>query len=717
MSNSENGTVASGAAPDAQIPEFDPNDTLNRSRELLDAVLGYAARNIPVFPLHWWTGVGCSCGRSDCTSPGKHPLTANGFKDATTDVAMIRDWWSRWPKANIGMPTGAISGIDIPDIDLAGLDAFEKVLDEHGDITAPVVQTGSGGYHVYLRHADGVSNSAGKIAPGIDVRGDGGYVVLPPSIHESGYTYKWIVPLNGHLPEWPSGLLMIAKAPKAATGEPLADTIPMGERNSTLTSFGGSWRHRGAPEAWIRAGLLAINAVACDPPLDDAEVERIARSVSRYEPRIRRSIAVPAFPLDTLPADVRSYVEAVANSINCPPEFVAVPLLTFAGAVIGNTRRIQIKPGWEEFPVLWTAVVARPGSAKSPALAKARLPLTLLQRDAKRKHETEVEKKERDGAHDVTPLEHFFTTDATPEALSKMLGGSAGVAVVHDEMAALVKGFNRYKSGGGDERQRYLSLWASQDWKVDRASQKSRSVHIEEPVVCIAGGIQPAKLAELVTDVEQSDGFTERLLFSYPMAQPGLFTKQGVESDQIAAITRVFETLRWKSTGKFADIAGSQAIRLDEEAEAIFIERNDGWTQAAFVGEGLSVGMLSKAPSHLARIALILHSLAGTPSLEVSGETMRNATRIMDYFLAHADRVLGEIDPYRIADRVLRTIKNADGWIAKTDIVRAMSNKVAGKKLDGILNELLSRGLIEHRANADTGGRSQDEYRAAEEPR
>lgn len=162
----------------------------------LDAALAYAALGWPVFPVHAWVDGKCTCGK-ECEKPAKHPQTRNGFKDATTDERRIRAWWSRRPSANVGVSTGAASGLAVLDIDPdhGGDESLAALLAEHGDLPETLVaRTGGGGRHLYFRHpGEGkrVRNSTGDLAPGLDVRGDGGYVVAPPSIHASGGSYEW----------------------------------------------------------------------------------------------------------------------------------------------------------------------------------------------------------------------------------------------------------------------------------------------------------------------------------------------------------------------------------------------------------------------------------------------------------------------------------------------------------------------------------------------
>ncbi len=130
---------------------------------------------------------------------GKLPRTEHGFKDASTDLAIIRSWWSKWPKANVGIATGACSGL--------------IVVDQDGDATPPmglpetITAKTARGRHLYFRYPGAIGNRTRINGLPIDLRGDGGYVVAPPSVHESGILYKWINdPVDFPLAEVPASL-------------------------------------------------------------------------------------------------------------------------------------------------------------------------------------------------------------------------------------------------------------------------------------------------------------------------------------------------------------------------------------------------------------------------------------------------------------------------------------------------------------------------------
>jgi Bifunctional DNA primase/polymerase, N-terminal/AAA domain/Primase C terminal 1 (PriCT-1) len=256
------------------------------SNRKLRAALRAAKRGWLVFPVHGVCGGICSCSDPYCESPGKHPRTANGFKDATRDAAQIRDLWTRWPDSNVGLVTGAKSGFVVLDVDSrhGGDESLEELELEHGPLpNGPCVRTG-GGQHRLFAHPGFAVKSKISLRRGLDFKGEGAYVVGVSSNHVSGNSYLWAhgrKPTDVPLPTMPAWLLELVSERRTKPNRS-EERIPEGARNTTLTSFGGAMRGRGLSEQAIAAALLQENTLRCDPPLPDAEVESIARSIGRY---------------------------------------------------------------------------------------------------------------------------------------------------------------------------------------------------------------------------------------------------------------------------------------------------------------------------------------------------------------------------------------------------------------------------------------------------
>jgi len=274
--------------------------------DLKAAALRYAAMGIPVFPLHWATPDGCSCGKNPgarfhneiCRSIGKHPRTRHGFKDASTDRTRIAEWWRKWPKANIGVPTGAASGWLVLDIDPrnGGDASLEKLLVKHGQFTDTAQQvTGGGGRHIVFKDP-GVA-VVDVLASGIDVKGGGGYIVVAPSLHNSGNRYWWndaagagppLKPIAA--PAWLLERITKASAsprvrkpgPARIPSPDYGETWQTGERNTRLASLAGALWNCGLTRGALEAAMSEQNRERCDPPLDTGEVLRICESIARY---------------------------------------------------------------------------------------------------------------------------------------------------------------------------------------------------------------------------------------------------------------------------------------------------------------------------------------------------------------------------------------------------------------------------------------------------
>lgn len=223
----------------------------------------------------------------------------HGLYDATCDINTIKSWVEQYPEMNIGLATGKESNVFVLDVDAGhgGFESLDAIERQYGPLPkTPTVQTGGGGRHYFFKHPGfdirNVQNS-GKLGKGLDVRGDGGYVVAAGSTHSNGVQYRWITPPSqvqvAEAPQWMISLLTSESAPQIQNHVQDTDqkaAIPNGGRNNFLTSLAGSMRRRGMTPEAILQSLLLENKAKCIPTLSDAEVKRIAESVTRYQPSV-----------------------------------------------------------------------------------------------------------------------------------------------------------------------------------------------------------------------------------------------------------------------------------------------------------------------------------------------------------------------------------------------------------------------------------------------
>jgi len=238
--------------------------------------------------------------------PGdKRPLVPwQEYQHRRPSEAVVRAWFRQHPDAGLGIVTGLVSGLVVLDVDSAhgGEASLQRLSQAHGPLPWTVeAHTGGGGRHLYFAHPGGVVSNRAGLRPGLDLRGDGGYVVAPPSTHPSGGEYRWSAtgaPDRAHPAPAPAWLLKLIAAPggRGRSGHPLAHWrklvkagITEGERNSTVASLAGHLLFHGTDPDVVTELLLCWNRVRCQPPLPDDEVARTVASIARTHERQRET--------------------------------------------------------------------------------------------------------------------------------------------------------------------------------------------------------------------------------------------------------------------------------------------------------------------------------------------------------------------------------------------------------------------------------------------
>lgn len=272
-------------------------------KKILDAALDYISRGWRVLPLYGIDPLGnCTCRKSDCASPGKHPvwtLAPNGSLDASKNEATVRAWFSSPDNYNIGIATGEKSNLAIVDVDYdKGADLLDLTLDAPSDCLNTISAKTGGGWHYYYKYPKGenLKNSASKLGKFIDVRGDGGYVVAPPSLHASFNYYEWDAG-ETELLDFPQNWLDKLKEdnpvktdqnnpfhiPPPHEGVKVPDKIPHGTQHETLFKLACSLRSKGLSVEAIDAALQVVNQNNCERPGKPANITKIAKSAGNYD--------------------------------------------------------------------------------------------------------------------------------------------------------------------------------------------------------------------------------------------------------------------------------------------------------------------------------------------------------------------------------------------------------------------------------------------------
>ena len=675
---------------------------MNDAPNMKKAALWYTRNRIPVFPVYWPVEGGCSCGKRDCHSPGKHPLTPRGFKDASTDEAQVIEWWTTHPFANIGIPTGEASEFLVVDCDPRHGGPAERgeLIQQFGPIpdTAEVI-TGGGGRHFYFRYGGGAVPK--NLAEGIDLKGDGGYVVAPPSMHASGKRYEVdgvygakVFLKVAELPAWLHERISTSRASTRAKNTATGEKWATGERNNKLVSVAGTMRKRAMSREAIEAALLEENKRRCDPPLPEGEVRGIAASVARYEPARTASSAeaaadwpklepiqsglppVQAFSEDLLPKSFRRLVADVTERMQVQMDYPAVVMvLCLAGAV---NRRAVIQPkandtGWLIVPNLWGGIIAPPGFMKSPVIQAATRPLIQIQTKWRHEHEEALKEYGREkeghelrraawkeqykaaskkgkaapdrpeGESEEPKLRRLIVNDATFEALHQTMSENpAGILVIRDELTGWWSQLDR--AGREGERAFCLQAWnGDTGHTIDRIGRGT--IHVEACCMSMLGGIQPGRLRSYMVDALEdgpsNDGLIQRFqLLVWPDTEPGwTYVDRAPDAASEHQAARVFRDL------VELDAENPALFHFAPEAQELFIE----WLaelEAKVRGDELHpalISHLSKYRSLMPTLAVLFHladRAAGNGYADtVSLEHTRQAAAWCEYLESHARRV------------------------------------------------------------------------------
>ena len=347
------------------------------------------------------------------------------------------------------------------------------------------------------------------------------------------------------------------------------------------------------------------------------------------------------FPTELLPAPFREFTEQAADALQCDPAILATALLTAATAAIGNMRRIELKAGWSEPAVLWAAIVADPGQAKSPALKAALGPLQALQEAAVQQFRVQSEEyeaaldeykkakywsKRMPGGNRIPEepkrpkLTRFIADDATMAALCDVLQDNwRGVLLFRDELAGWLESLSRH-SGGGSDASRFLEMHSASSLTIDR--KNSPPIFVAKAAVSVIGAIQPMMLKKLLGQRYIENGLAARFIFVQPPPRVAQWSDRTIEQSATDAVEMVFQHLY--SIGPDLSPNGEEQprlIKLSQAAQPVWAEFYDEHQQLATTLPRNLAFAWPKLLAMAARLALVVHFVRWAAGEELAGGT------------------------------------------------------------------------------------------------
>jgi hypothetical protein len=620
--------------------------------------LAHARKGRPVLPVHWpLVDGGCSCKQPNCDKVGKHPLTRHGLTDASTNTEIICGWFERWPEANLGLCTGSTSGVVVLDVDGdAGAGSLKNLTDQFGPLPPTTQSKTRRGTHLLFQHPQGIKikSSVGKLGAGLDVRAEGGYVIIPPSRFPGGF-YEWVIkqPL-ATIPVWLLSKL-ISPVMQRSNGTPPIDRIAQGQRNQSLASLAGSMKKRNMTLEAIELALLAENRNRCDPPLSDSEVSAIARSIGRYEPepdhvRLLSSSsqssnevgdttetgdserpALQLFPDAAWRGLFSDYRDVMRTCSEASDVFHFLAFWTAAGNALG--RRVYFPYGMRLYPNVYGIAFGPTGDFKTSALKRA------------------AEATETAGLRVVRGV-------GSGEGITEDLGQDPTLFSL-DEFTSLLR---QGKWNGSTLLPTLTEIFDCPD-KYERKYRKN-PISLNFPTCSILAGTTQAWFWRDVTEVDFEGGFGNRFIYltgppNEPKSRPGI------------------PDLRFVAA-KLAELKAlpEQEAFLEPTAEKMWDRFYLPWRKEQF--SPLEGAATKRIPAYVLKLAMVFAALEGTLP-EIQDEQLRAALLVGKYAVKCVRQLIGErfsgANAFReLEKRILVRVGTAPNHvITKRELYRALA--------------------------------------------
>lgn len=686
----------------------------------LEVALNYAKRGWLVVPLHNPKQGKCSCRKQGCSSPGKHPRTEHGLKDGSKEPRQLQQWFARWPDANLGILTGQASALVVLDVDGEdGKASLQALMASHGPLpktlcvkTGRVSSDGSRkGCHYYFHAPAGftIRNSAALLGKGLDVRGEGGYVVVPPSLHPSGLLYEWLTPdrILAALPEWLlTKLVEIKPAPEPTRSQ--GDEIQEGGRNAALASLAGTMRRRGmSPEA-IEAALLQENTARCRPPLPASEVREIARSVARYAPAPPTAMASPPAqsvagqPYRQWPAPLAEtafcglageFVRLVEPHTEADTAALLFQFLAAMGSIIGRGPHVKIGAD-KHYANLFMVIVGNSAKARKGmswgevrriceltdiAWIKTRITSGLTSGEG-------LIHAVRDEVTELVPIKEKGRIVDREEQVTDAGEKDKRLLCVEGELAQALQCAAREGST--------LSAVIRQAWDggILRVLAKSARASCAEPHISIIGHITSMELQKLLSESDAANGFANRFIWVGSVRSKHLPFGGLVDSVALAGLGDLL-----RDVVSFARTVQGLAWTPDAAVlwEEVYANLSEG-------KPGLLGMVTARAEAQTLRLAMLYALLA--KSAEIRLGDLRAALELWRYSADSAAYIFGQALGDATADAIVELLRERPEGVTRTEVSTHFDRNKSKAQLDAAIALAQSNGLlrIERR---DTGGR------------
>ena len=682
---------------------------------LADAAERYAQLAWHVLPVHGIVDGRCTCVKGEaCSSAGKHPRISDWQNQATTNEATIRRWWKMWPDANIGIVAGK-SSLIVLDVDArhGGEDSLDELIAEHGALPKTREQiTGGDGRHILFTHPGGhIQNRQDQsaLAPGIDIKADGGFFVAAPSLHISGNRYQWDGLEDEGVaapPAWLKQLLVSKPTSQPTTnGKPKhpagSETFSAGQRHGALASFAGKLRRAGCGAEGMLPALLEFNRNHCSPPKTETEVRKLAEDFpQRYGPGPTNDAGLISH--NSLISHVRGWpqplekeayyglageiVQAIEPHTEADPAALLVQLLVAFGSTVGRGPYFRVEAD-RHHANLFCCVAG----------------------------ETSKARKGTSGSHVKRVLRAADEDWAASRITNGLSTGEGLIWRVRDAIQEFDPKRQEHivKDPGIDDKRLFvtepefgrvlqvcerqgntLSPVIRQAWDGDtlRVMTRTAAASSTDAHISLVGHITVGELTRLLTDTQAGNGFANRFLWVCARRSKELPEGGSLRDEDLQPLTA-----RLRQAIEQVRVVGE--VKRDESARRVWCEVYGSLSQGQ---PGLFGSVTSRGEAQTMRLALIYALLDASDLIRT--EHLGAALAVWEYAESSARFIFGDSLGDPVADRVLLLLRDKTDGMTLTDIGRGFGGHKGKDQIHRALDSLLGLKRVQKR-EVDTGGR------------
>ena len=577
----------------------------------------------------------------------------------------VEQWWSQWPDANIGIVTGAVSGLVVVDAD--GIEGLQWMR-EHLPKTGVYAQTGKG-WHAYFKHPGGKISGKVRLAPEIDIRADGNYVVAPPSVHASGFVYRWEFPPGfdgfnelADFPKQDNADINLAGVKPLTTLAP----VPKGQRNDTLASLVGKW---------ITVNKLSIDecmlmaqawSKTLDMPLPISEVERTVRSIFETEARNHPGDGAPevvVVPESESEQTACTFPESVLHPGGLMEQLmdymeqssaVSHPVFNLAGSIaaVGTLAGQKYMTETGLRTNFYCLAIGYSGAGKDA-------PQAAIPQVFNRASQSAAACLAGNGATSEAAILRWVSNESRARALYLL-----------DEIGLLLAAMKRPQSPAAEIPSLLMKLFSGADRSFSRQyADQNANIDVRWHHVSLYGASTPDRFWESMSMGETTDGFLARCLIfesRHDVERPKKETYQQVPKILIDAVTKLANvTPEMATEGNLCNIPAPKKIYKTPEAAEFFEPWDDKYHELRNkylkTNEALS-SIYGRAAEHAHKLALThAISLQGPEISTVGLVSVQWACALVDALLtntaAQIENNIAESDFQKFTQRALKAIR------------------------------------------------------------